>query len=425
MISLKKTAISFLRSPGQARNPQFSWLQLIGSRLNRVGVGYLYAITSGPNTNMIYPRGPLSPSSGNHVDPLFLNYEVVTTHEDGSTATTVATYDPIYADMTVVATANFTPPSYEGQLGTFTNVQAVEPFFSQQFLPSGFSVPIGALRPANPPNFFYQTGFTPSSTVNSISNSTATCSASVSTPGYWAGGKYTYGVEMTITLTIPRTYSQYAADCLEILRSGATLLDSITDPTKFYNYDGTRPDSGTAADLYLRFRRDWAAFGAYGGALSGLPKDGIAVAVDRTGYYFFPMPVWSNWTKTTNGLTAARCGLIAAYGMPSPSDSSGYAISGTPTPINNAASIWCVSSAAELSSKLSNQKAWIFNPSSDSFSNETWSPASSSAAGRRVFDVLTIDPPTGYITPPDNSFGLDTISPLAADYFGYLYGDLT
>ena len=245
------------------------------------------------------------PTQGVQIEPLYLRLDETGVWETGETFTYFAQVDPLYNDMTEGANA---------WGGSFSHVNTT---FAQYWL--GPQVP-----PTTPPSG-YSYGLHGAQTITSTGTT-----VTITWAPYDDGGTHYYGLTITVTLSTPYTYQQFATSCSQLLSAVELQNPAVLYPGKTKN--------NAARDLRLvwhsqvpRYRPKFAIppeVGSIGVTLSR--AGGYQFTDTLAGYlsafsstpgfgqhYPFPKRYCEATSTTQSQVWSVDLGLpLAAFGMP-------------------------------------------------------------------------------------------------------------
>lgn len=218
-----------------SKNSHFgSDIQVAAAILKRVGLGSLLSGTSMFGGNAVYPTGPLNhpvafnPAFTNTtVDPLYTHCDITIAWTDGSTYSMAIDYDIVYQDMTTVVT------DFGGAVTTNSNIAAT---WNQDW--AGFSIHPGS-APANSDYSPFSGGTYSQSASGTTGTMQWTGWVDINPPHDPPNPPFTHwGCTITIALSGPKNYSDYADACI------ANILDTFTLGAEYTNYTGAQLVSG-------------------------------------------------------------------------------------------------------------------------------------------------------------------------------------
>lgn len=422
-------------SPHHSRNSYQAQIQLIAAVKQRVGVGALWY----QSPNGIVCIGPLNHPSGSPdaIDPLFTHGTITVTYDDGKTSAVEFWFDIDFEDLTRTFTFSWTSGS------TDTNIAPVNPTKGWMGTP-GLAYDFG--QPANLTSYT----ITPPSTTPAVWTATEVYAAQYdsSTPP----NLIKHGVTIDWVLDRDYAFKDYVLLCDQLL-AAAGLLDAIANPTQSYPYMYVGAPNG-----YVRFPQE---FGPWtDGNFLRQVANSMRVRRSRS---LAPSWQYDAWTGSpgASGISDNRtyaifadltpsCSWISATPFKSPSSSSHYAynwnnnplfmhgcpvnsgttiipITGTPAAATDNVRYICSVKSAFATHALTSLACWSYDPSSNTWTSQSFTPVAASQGGRFILDpvanLASGDVPSGYVQDPSGGiFTVDATTPFDSSNPDTLFG---
>lgn len=248
-------------------------IQMAIGQLFRVGIGGFIFVPPTSNvllnlTNMVV-GGPLFvPVFGDRYgpkmdDPLYCKLVVTKEFTDGWKITQTVTYDPEFQDMSVDYVYPPAQPPLTYPVAPLVNVLAVDPLSHKEIVS-----PVVLMAPADPDAGHTYSRFSdatkqpvtgPATVPPGATTLTATYPAYTEVSGDPNPGKVHYGATITYTLSVPKTFADYATLAGQLLDQ-ITLQDGTLNPAKVYHGIGFSPSTGQLeCDMKLRYLAEMPA----------------------------------------------------------------------------------------------------------------------------------------------------------------------
>lgn len=440
--------------------------------MQRVGYAQLWYLGDTVNNYSNVAIGPMNAPSGSPtaIDPCFLVGEITYawngTADDGTslavTNTLKVTWDMKYQDAVVEFNGVVTDTNVSGlTLGVQGTSLRQDGFGSGFSVPPNYTSSHGTVYTYDTGNLAYQTG-------HGVTNGSLSCSGTASYSSWSNFGQIVPALTITWSLTNPVAYKDYVKLCDQLLQA-ITLLDSIAAPTKTYSIGSSL--AGPFGNFYFRYPLDFLplvsnlnvggfrcvgnsfvanydrglspSFGGYFAQIDYLSMNDGGQANTFYNGATIGTGVMGDWTNiftmsTTPGAafnTTVNCqnNPLFAHGCPFIADIpiDMKHLAGTPSaPTDNVSCIFSLKSAF-VTNKVTSSKAWVYNPSTNAWTLNTFSPTNSaSSAGNFIYDpvnnLATADVPAGYVLDPSGGlYTVDGTAPFTAASVDTTFGFVT